>query len=103
MSDKATTQPKLVEIRNETEKPASSVFDDLDSLRKQSKLTVQRKAVTVNVTVGKPPDHVYFRSNPDPAMQLDSSTVLKDRDNRGEFYFVTPGSTRSSTISAFCM
>ena len=40
----------------------TSVFDDLESLRKQSKLTVKRKSILVNVTVDKPPNNSYSPS-----------------------------------------
>ena len=67
----------------------NSVFDDLASLRKASKLTVQRKAVLVNVSVGKPPNNVYFRAHPEYA--LDNATVLRDREGTSDTtYFVVP-------------
>lgn len=66
----------------------TSIFDDLDGLRRESKLTVRRKSVLVNVEVGKPQKDVYFRSHPDPTMRLDEATVVKDQDT---YYFVVPG------------
>jgi hypothetical protein len=69
----------------------TDVFNDLASLRKQSKLTVQRKPVPVNVPVDRPPNNVYFRVNADPEMRLDDSTVLRDNTGASRaFYFVTP-------------
>ena len=69
----------------------TDIFNDLASLRKQSKLTVQRKPVLVNVPVDRPPNNVYFRVNADPEMRLDDSTVLRDNTGASRaFYFVTP-------------
>jgi hypothetical protein len=65
------------------------VFSDLTSLRKESKLTVRRKAVLVNVSVDKPPSNTHFRVHPSPEMQLEDATVLHDRDE-GSFYYVVP-------------
>ena len=66
---------------------AGSVFDDLDALRKASKLTVQRKTVLVNVSVDKPANNVYFRAH--PTWFLDELTVVKDNDS-GVYYYVVP-------------
>jgi hypothetical protein len=66
-----------------------NVFDDLASLRKASKLTVQRKAVMVNVEVGKPPPNKYFRCHPE--LVLDNSTIARDQDDSNRsVYFVCP-------------
>jgi hypothetical protein len=63
----------------------ASVFDDLASLRKAQKITVQRKTVLVNVTVDKPPSDTYFRAHPDWA--LDDATILKT-DSRDTLFVV---------------
>jgi hypothetical protein len=92
MSDK--TKLELVESNEppKAEPNSISVFDDLASLRKASKLTVQRKAVLVNVTVDKPAANVYFRCHPDPDLILDDATVLRDNDSTNRaYYFVVPG------------
>ena len=70
--------PPKLEVVPPTAKEGNpaSVFDDLASLRKASKLTVQRKAVLVNVTVDKPPNNVYFRCHRE--LVLDDCTVLRD-------------------------
>jgi hypothetical protein len=69
----------------------ASVFDDLATLRKQSKLAVQRKTVLVNVEVDKPANNVYFRVNEHPDFQLDDATVLRDTEGtRKAFYYVVP-------------
>jgi hypothetical protein len=68
----------------------SSVFDDLASLRKASKLTVQRKAVLVNVAVDKPPNNAYFHCHRE--LTLDDATVLRDNDGTSRtYYFIVPG------------
>jgi len=73
------------------ERDPTNIFDDLASLRKQSKLTVQRKSVLVNVPIDKPANNVYFRVNPDPEMQLDDSTVLRDNSGtKRSVYYVVP-------------
>jgi hypothetical protein len=86
-------KPKLVEASpkgNEGHDP-TNVFDDLASLRKQSKLTVQRKSVLVNVAIDKPANNVYFQVNPDPEMMLDHATVLRDNEGtRRAIYYVVP-------------
>jgi hypothetical protein len=86
-----TERPKL-EVINEQPKAEGtpgSVFDDLASLRKASKLTVQRKAVLVNVAVDKPPNNAYFRCHRE--LVLDDATVLRDAEGTNQaFYFVVP-------------
>jgi hypothetical protein len=71
------------------EREPTNIFDDLASLRKQSKLTVERKPVLVNVPIDKPANNLYFRVHPDPEMQLNDSTVLRDSTN-SNFYYVVP-------------
>jgi hypothetical protein len=71
---------KLVESAPE------DIFNDLENLRHTATLKVTRRVVTTNIKVRKPPNNVYFRSHPDPAMSLDASVITD-----GEvFYFVTP-------------
>ena len=86
-----TEKPKLevVDEQLKTEGNPGSVFDDLASLRKASKLTVQRKAVLVNVTVDKPASNVYFRCHQEQV--LDDCTVLRDNEGTSRAcYFVVP-------------
>ena len=64
----------------------TSVFNNLDSLRKAQALVVKRKVVTVNVEVGKPPNHVHFRVHPE--WQLDQATIIRDSDERVTYYVV---------------
>jgi hypothetical protein len=66
------------------------VFNDLETLRKTATFKVSRRIVPVNVRVGKPPNNVYFRCHPDPAMALDAS-VLLGGGGSDNFFFVTPG------------
>lgn len=67
----------------------TAIFDDLPALRKASKLTVQRKSVLVNVTVGRPPNDVYFHAHPEDV--LDDATILRDSEGTSRaHYFVVP-------------
>jgi hypothetical protein len=85
-----THKPKIELVNNEDGiRDPTNVFDDLTSLRKESKLTVRRKSVVVNVSVDKPANNVHFRGHPDAEMQLEDATVLHDRDE-GSFYYVVP-------------
>ena len=80
---------KVVNEQLKAEGNPSSVFDDLASLRKASKLVVQRKAVLVNVTVDKPPNNCYFRCHRE--FVLDDATVLRDAEGTSRaYYFVVP-------------
>ena len=86
-----TETPKLEVVSEQlkAEGNPGSVFDDLASLRKASKLTVQRKAVLVNVAVDKPPNNVYFRCHRE--LVLDDATVLRDTEGTSRaYYFVVP-------------
>jgi hypothetical protein len=81
------TEPKFEVITGKPELQTGNVFDDLDALRKASKLTVKRNTILTDVTVGRPNDNSYFRAHPD--WQLDDSTIIKDKDT-GRYYFVLP-------------
>jgi hypothetical protein len=80
-------KPRLEVVGETAPPPANSIFDDLDQLRKTSKLIVRRKTVLVNVSVDKPANNSHFRAHPE--WYLDDSTVVKDKDT-GVFYFVQP-------------
>jgi hypothetical protein len=89
MSDE-TAKPEFKVVEGglpKAESNPTSVFDDLAGLRKAQKITVQRKTVLVNVTVGKPPSDTYFRAH--PTWALDDATVLKT--DAGDYLFVLPG------------
>jgi hypothetical protein len=91
MTTEESRKPKIELVSSEGERHPTDIFNDLAALRKQSKLTVQRKPVLINVPVEKPANNVYFRVHPSPDMQLDDTTVL--RDNAGTnraFYYVVP-------------
>ena len=84
-----TPKLELVNEQLKAEVNPSSVFDDLASLRKASKLTVQRKAVLVNVTVDKPPNNSYFRCHRE--LVLDDATVVRSEEGTSRTnYFVVP-------------
>jgi hypothetical protein len=82
---------KLVETAPE------SIFDDIEALRRTATITVSRRVVHVNVAVRKPPNNVYFRCHPDPAMSLDASVIIGDGGS-DDFYFVTPFMLNHHTI-----
>ena len=83
-----TEKPKLEVVSEQLNNPGT-VFDDLASLRKASKLTVQRKAVLVNVAVDKPPNNCYFRCHRE--LVLDDTTVVRDTQGTSKAtYFVCP-------------
>ena len=97
MSDEEVRKPPKIELVNSSvpaeevgERNPTSVFDDLESLRKQSKLTVKRKSILVNVTVDKPPNNSYFRVNPDPGMMLDATVLRNAEGTNKTFYYVVP-------------
>jgi len=84
-------KPKLEVVGEQlkAESNPGSVFDDLASLRKASKLTLQRKAVLVNVAVDKPPNNSYFRCHRE--LILDDSTMVRDPQGTSRaIYFVCP-------------
>jgi hypothetical protein len=70
-------------------KDPSAIFDDLAALRKEQQITVKRRTVLVNVSVGKPPGNVHFRTH--PTSKLEHATVIVDEDgSRKKFYYVVP-------------
>ena len=108
MSDEFAQKPDLKVVPN---KDPSAIFDDLAALRKESKLTIKRKTVLVNVPVGKPPGNVHFRTH--PTLKLENATVIREKDGtRDVYYFITPDMRghpklaprlRPSTIMLACM
>jgi hypothetical protein len=84
--------PKITLVSSDSgQSNPTNIFDDLASLRQQSKLVVQRTPVLVNVPIDRPANNVYFRVHPSPEMQLDNSTVLRDNTGTSRtFYYVVP-------------
>ena len=80
---------KKPDLKVVPDKDPSAIFNDLATLRKESKLTVKRKTVLVNVPVGKPPSNVHFRTH--PTLRLENATVIKEKEGtRDVYYFITP-------------
>jgi hypothetical protein len=90
MVDETTIiKPKLEVISGRGDSNPGSIFDDLASLRKASKLVVQRKAVLVNVEVDKPRNNCYFRCHRE--LLLDDTTIARDTSGTSKTsYFVCP-------------
>ena len=86
MADEPAAKPDLKVVSN---KDPAAIFDDLATLRKESKLTVKRKTVLVNVPVEKPPNTVHFRTH--PTLKLENATVIKDKNGTSDvWYFIVP-------------
>jgi hypothetical protein len=87
MSDETNKRSERVHL---VEEPTpESVFDDIAALRKVSPLTVQRKRIITNVSVGRPPADCYFRVHPDESMWLGGNVVIGPR-GRDDLRFVIP-------------
>lgn len=82
-------EPKSDHLKVVPPPAPESVFDDVEALRKVATLKVSRRIVPINVAVRKPPNNVYFRVHPDPAMALDASVLMGDGGS-DDFYFVAP-------------
>ena len=85
MTEKSNEKPKLELV---DEPPPDSIFDDLDALRKASVITVKRKIIKGNVTVGKPKNNIYFRCH--PTISLDEGLVVVGGEGSDDFYYVSP-------------
>jgi hypothetical protein len=83
----AEEKPRLEIVNDKPDLAAGNVFDDLDALRKASKLTVKRQTVLVNVSVGKPANNSFFRAH--PTWYLEDSTIVKD-NGTGDIYYILP-------------
>jgi hypothetical protein len=85
MTDKSQEKsaPKLELV--ETPSP-ESIFDDLDSLRKESVIQVKRKVLKVNLTVDKPKNNIFFRCH-QTIFQEDAPLIIGPDD---DYYFVHP-------------
>jgi hypothetical protein len=87
------TEPKL-HVIGETPS-GTSVFDDLDALRKTPTIKIARKSVVVNVDVGRPPSDCYFRAHPDPEWRLEDAAIVKAKD-ADTVYYISPYSGMAS-------
>jgi hypothetical protein len=69
----------------------TDIFNDLATLRRESKLLVKRKTALINVTVDKPANNVYFRTSTNPDYILGDATIIKHKEgSRDVYYFVVP-------------
>jgi hypothetical protein len=75
---------KLVEPVDPT-----TIFDDLESLRKQTQPIVQKHELLTSVPVGPPSADCYFRVHPDPAMTLPAKVIRLKDDKDRRVYYVT--------------
>ena len=68
MSDEpaAKPDPKKAGIKLVESPAPESVFDDIETLRRNAMLKVTRRVVAVNVVVKRPPNNVFFRCHPTP-------------------------------------
>jgi hypothetical protein len=62
---------------------------DLDQLRVESSITIERHKVLTSCKCGKPPNNCYFRSSSDPALQLEA-TLIRHKQERDLYFFVPP-------------
>src|SRR5262249_3973099 len=84
--DESAPKPDLKLVPNAD---PTAIFNDLEALRKASKLTVKRQTVRVNVPVERPANNVYFRTH--TTLKLENATVIKDKDGtRDVYYFIVP-------------
>jgi hypothetical protein len=81
--------PKTETSQQEIAHDATAIFDDLDKLRVESAITVERHKLLTSCKCSKPPDNCYFRSSPDPTLQLEA-TLIRHKQERDLYFFVTP-------------
>ena len=67
----------------------TDIFNDLDKLRVESKITVERRKIPSSCRCSKPDPNLYFRSCPDVNMRLTAS-LIRHKQERDLFFFVTP-------------
>jgi hypothetical protein len=67
----------------------TAIFDDLDQLRLESKITVERRKILSSCECRKPDGNLYFRSCPDVNMRLTAS-LIRHKQERDLFYYVVP-------------
>ena len=67
----------------------TDIFNDLDKLRVESKITVEHRKILSSCECRKPDGNLYFRSCPDVNMRLTAS-LIRHKQERDLFFFVTP-------------
>jgi hypothetical protein len=67
----------------------TDIFNDLDKLRVESKITVERRKILSSCRCSKPDGNLYFRSCPDVNMRLTAS-LIRHKQERDLYYYVTP-------------
>jgi hypothetical protein len=73
-----------------------AVFDDLEKLKVESKITIERHQLLTSCKCAKPPDNCYFRSSPD--LQLANQTLIRHRQERDLYFFVPPHMRKQPNI-----
>jgi hypothetical protein len=86
-----TVKPKLVIASEETPaaRDPTDIFNDLDKLRVESTITIDRRKVLTTCRCSKPDPNTYFRSNPDLRMRL-PVTLIRHKQERDLYYYVVP-------------
>ena len=77
--------------------PETSIFDDLDALRKASVLKVKRKVLMTGVAVGKPKNTIFFRCHPE--LSFDEGLVIVGDGGSDDFYYVAPAMKEHHVIA----
>ena len=67
----------------------TDIFNDLDKLRLELKITVERRKAMSSCRCSKPDPNLYFRSCPDVNMRLTASLICHKQE-RDLFFFVVP-------------
>jgi hypothetical protein len=93
---------KLVNVQ-EQDRPRdpTDIFNDLDKLRIDSTITVDRRKVLASCRCSKPDPNIYFRSNPDLKMRL-TAMLIRHKQERDLYYFVTPEMKNHPHVERAC-
>src|SRR5262245_13234805 len=70
----AEKEAKIITPEGLIRDPAA-IFDDLDKLRVESEITIERQTIIASCRCGKPDPNVYFRSHPSVSMRLAASLI----------------------------
>jgi hypothetical protein len=84
-----TEQPKIPEQQEPARDPGD-IFNDLNRLRQEPRLTVSRSKLLTNCPVRRPDDQEYFMVHPDEKSCLPRAAVIRSKSNRDVYYYVTP-------------